>query len=565
MANTLLQPLRFSLRAITRTLWMQGIEFRSDERFALCVSFVWLLCYNTAFWRQAVGAMWHGDLISIGFLASLGVLVVSLQAILLLLFPTRRLLKLAASVLFPIAAASAWFCDSYGIVMNEDMMRNVLQTDSSESSALLNGSLLLQFVLMGILPAILVWRVRLPLVPIRRMLMRRIAFIVGAIALCLSSVFAFSSSYAVFLREHKPIRFMMVPAAPVTSLTGLVTRAKAGGNEPPIDVTGNVHRVSSIQARPIVLFLVIGETARAANFQLGGYARPTNRELVGVDNLTYFSAATSCGTATAISVPCIFSHLPRDQFKVADADRYTNLLDVLEKGGFDVEWHDNNAGCKGVCARVTTVDYHSDEFAKNCESNECPDEVMLGGLEQRLASIERDTVIVFHQMGSHGPAYSHRYPPQFEIFKPACRSNQLQRCSAEEVRNAYDNTIAYTSHVLRQQIAILNNASTVDAALMYVSDHGESLGERGVYLHGLPYAFAPSEQTHVPLMFWASPAYAQRTHLKMKCVEESSRADVSHDNIYHTVLGATELRNDYYEPQLDLLSACRFGDGRGHE
>lgn len=548
-----------------RALWAQGIAVRSEWRFALGISCSWLVLYNTAFWQHAATAMWHPSFHAAAFMGSLALVVLLLQAVLLLLFPTRTLLKVAASLLFPIAAASAWFCDSYGVVMNQDMMRNLLQTDLNEASALLNPNLMLHIAVLGLLPAMLVWRVQLPAVPAARMLKRRLAFISGALLLCLACIFVMSSSYAVFLREHKPVRFMIMPVAPVTSLIGLAAKGKGRGNEPLIDATGNVQRVAVVNPRPIVLFLVIGETARAANFQLGGYSRPTNQELVGVNNLIYYPSTTSCGTSTAVSVPCIFSHEPRTNFQVAAANRYTNLLDVLQKGGYDVEWRENNAGCKGVCARVTTIDYHSDELAGGCKDNECADEIMLKDLRARIENVERDTVIVFHQMGSHGPAYSQRYPPEFEKFKPACHSNQLQRCTAEEVRNAYDNTIAYTSHVLRQQIAILNDAATVDAALLYVSDHGESLGEQGVYLHGLPYAFAPAEQTHVPLLFWASPAYAQRAGLRMNCVAKNASAPASHDNLYHTVLGATELRNDHYQAKLDLLSPCRAGSGGNYE
>lgn len=565
MSNATLPLTRNSIGAAARELWLQGVEFRSEQQFALVVSFIWLLFYNTSFWQQAIATMWHPNLRGAAFIGSLAVLVLLLQAILLLLFPARTLLKVAASLLFPVAAASAWFSDSYGVVMNQDMMRNVLQTDRGEAAALLNANLLLHIAVLGVLPAILVWRVRLPAVSVGRMLSRRLAFIAGSLVVCLLCVFPVSSSYAVFLREHKPVRFTIMPAAPASSLTELLARGNGREAAPLIDVTGNVHHVAEIKPRPIVLFLVIGETARAANFQLGGYAQPTNRGLVGVENLIYYSSATSCGTTTAVSVPCLFSHLPRQNFSVADADRHTNLLDVLQKGGFDVEWRENNAGCKGVCARVTTINYHSDQFASGCHDNECPDEIMLKDLDTRLKGIERNTVIVFHQMGSHGPAYSRRYPPQFEIFKPACHSNQLQHCTQVEVRNAYDNTIAYTSQVLRKQIAALNKAANVDAAIIYVSDHGESLGERGLYLHGLPYAFAPREQTHVPLMFWASPGYAHRTHLRMRCLAITARADVSHDNLYHTVLGATELRNDHYQSQLDLLSPCRSGNEGGYE
>jgi lipid A ethanolaminephosphotransferase len=565
MSNAVLQPTRISVGTAARALWIRGFEVRSEWRFALGVSFAWLLLYNTAFWHQAAVAMWHPNLRAIAFMGSLGVVVLLLQAILLLLFPTRTLLKAAASLMFPIAAASAWFCDSYGVVMNQDMMRNLLQTDFGEVSALLNPNLLLHIAVMGFLPAVLVSRVRLPVTPVAQALKQRLLFIVGGLATCLLCIFLLSSSYAVFLREHKPVRFMIMPAAPVTSLAGLAAKGKGRGNAPLIDMTGNVQRVTNVKPRPIVLFLVVGETARAANFQLGGYPSPTNRELMAVDNLVYYPATTSCGTSTAVSVPCMFSHLPRKQFDVAAAGQYTNLLDVLQKGGYDVEWRENNAGCKGVCARVNTINYHSDQFAANCPDNECPDEIMLGDLAARLANIDRDTVIVFHQMGSHGPAYSQRYPAQFEIFKPACHSNQLQRCTAQEVRNAYDNTIAYTSHVLRQQIAVLNDATNVDGALIYASDHGESLGEQGVYLHGLPYAFAPREQTHIPLIFWASANYAERAELRMGCVSQHASDESSHDNLYHTVMGIAELRNDLYQGQLDLLSPCRAGNQGRHE
>lgn len=558
MSNALLEPSLHGTVAAARALWTRGFEVRSERRFALGISGLWLGLYNAAFWQQAVEAMWHPTGAGVAFIGSLALVVWLLQAVLLMLFPTPRLLKAAAFVLFPIAAASAWFCDSYAVVMNQDMMRNLVQTDLGEASALINPNLLLHVIVLGLIPAALVCLVRLPQQPLMRALKQRAAFIGGALLVCVLCIFALSSSYAVFLREHKPIRFMIMPIAPITSLVGLAAKDKGGQNKTLLDMTGNVHRVGApTKPRPIVLFLVVGETARAANFQLGGYERATNRDLMGVDNLVYYPSTRSCGTSTAISVPCLFSHLPRERFDVSKANSYTNLLDVLQRGGYDVEWHDNNAGCKGVCGRVTTINYHEAKLASNCANNECADEVMLKDFDARLQTIEHDTVFVFHQMGSHGPAYSQRYPPRFEIFKPACRSNQLQSCSSQEIRNAYDNSIAYTSYVLRRQIALLNNATTVDSALLYVSDHGESLGEQGVYLHGLPYAFAPQEQTRVPLLFWASSDYIRRTHLKMDCARARAASDASHDNFYHTVLGLTELSNDHYQAQLDLLASCR--------
>jgi lipid A ethanolaminephosphotransferase len=257
---------------------------------------------------------------------------------------------------------------------------------------------------------------------------------------------------------------------------------------------------------------------------------------------------------------------PVQHFNVDRADRYTNLLDTLTKAEFDVEWRDNNAGCKGVCARVVRVAYPGESDPVHCPNSYCYDEVMLSDLAARLETLRQDTVVIFHAIGSHGPAYAQRYPPHFEVFKPACRSNELQRCTKEEVVNAYDNSIVYTDHVLARQIDLLQaNASRFDSVLLYASDHGESLGEQGIYLHGMPYAFAPRVQKEVPMLFWASRGYVERTGLSMSCVQARSHDAVSHDNLYHTVLGALAVRNAVYDPELDILARCRSAVPQDHE
>jgi lipid A ethanolaminephosphotransferase len=281
-----------------------------------------------------------------------------------------------------------------------------------------------------------------------------------------------------------------------------------------------------------------------------------------IAGVTYFRNTASCGTSTAISVPCLFSHLPRTDFKVDEAGRYTNLLDSLAKAGFDLEWRDNNSGCKGVCARIASVDYNNSKDPRYCAGASCVDDVMLSDLPSRLAKITHDTVIVFHQQGSHGPAYFERYPASFEKFQPACRSNQLQHCSAEEITNAYDNSLVYTDHVLARQIALLQGAAArLDSLLIYVSDHGESLGENGIYLHGMPYSFAPAVQKEVPMLLWTSTGYNRRVRLNPDCLHGEAALPVSHDFFYHTVLAAAEVRDQAYDRRLDLISGCRRAGG----
>jgi lipid A ethanolaminephosphotransferase len=521
---------------------------RSDVHFAFGVSLIWLALYNFAFWRQTFDAMWSPSPGSAAFLISVFLLAWCLQALLLLAMPTRFLMRVAASALFLVASFSSYFTQTYGAVMNQDMLRNVLQTDAAEVAGLINADLLWHVVAFGVLPAALVWIIALPTVSLKQVLRQRLGVVAGALLLCAGTTIACSANYAVYFRAHKPIRFTLAPAAPLVSAASLWAQKHHADLLPLQDPGGVAYRVARPQAKPLVLFLVVGETARAANFQLGGYGRATTPELASRHDIAYFKNATSCGTSTAISVPCMFSHLGREHFDVDQAGRYTNVLDSLADAGYDVEWRDNNAGCKGVCARVTTIAYSSH------------DEVMLEDLSERLRTLSGDTVIVFHQIGSHGPAYEQRYPPEFARFKPACPTNELQHCSQQEIVNAYDNTIAYTDHFLARQIELLQAAAArVDSMLIYVSDHGESLGEQGIYLHGMPYRFAPRMQKEVPFLLWASDGYALRTQLSVTCLQARADESVSHDVLYHTILGAAETRDRVYDPRLDLLAPCRRG------
>lgn len=538
----------------------------SDVHFAMGVSAVWLLLYNVRFWLDTFDAMWHGNLRSGVFLLSLLVLVLCLQALLLLILPTRRLMVTAAGLLFMVAAATSYFTARYGVLMNKDMLRNVFETNGAEAWGLMTPALCLRFAVMGIVPVLIVWRVRFPATAWTRRLRVRLLAIAALLLTCAAALLSSSASYAVFFREHKPLRYALSPAAPLSSAVGLVLDEQKHRSGPLINASGLAQRTAAPNAKPLMVVLVIGETARAQNFQLGGYARPTNPELSKTAGLIYFSNTRSCATATAMSVPCLFSHLPRSDFDVNAAPRYANLLDALQDAGLDVQWRDNDSGCKGVCARVQQVNYSTDADPRFCNADGCDDAVLTQDLPARLRDLRRDSVIVMHQLGSHGPAYSKRYPAGHELFKPACHSNELQRCSTQEIVNAYDNTIAYTDHVLARTIRMLREADDmVDSVLLYVSDHGESLGEQGLYLHGLPYSFAPETQTHVPMLMWLSPGYVSRSGVDMTCLQSRAARAFSHDNFYHTVLAAAEVRNDSYDAGLDLLDSCRAKGGTDHE
>lgn len=547
------------MRLSIRPLMMRALRWPSDVALAFGVSLIWLIFYNVRFWQQTIAAMWQPTFGASAFLVSVFVLVLTLQALLLLLSPTRWLMRAVASALFIVASLSSWFTQTYGAIMNKDMLRNVIETDAAEVSGLLNPYLLAHVLIFGILPAVLVWKVRLPERPWSTQLRQRALVSIGALAISVVGLFGCSADYAVYLREYKPIRFTLSPAAPVSSAMELIAQASNGSESRPLENPAGASRhAAPLGRKPFVLFVVVGETARAANFELGGYGRATNSALSRIHNLVYFSNATSCGTSTAVSVPCMFSHLDREHFDVDEANRYANLLDALAGAGIDVEWRENNAGCKGVCKRVPTITYAAQRDGALCQNSYCYDEIMLTDLGERLQHVSRDTVIVFHQIGSHGPAYSERYPGRFEVFKPACRNHELQHCTPQEVINAYDNTIAYTDYLLARQIELLERFSDhLDGALIYASDHGESLGEQGVFLHGLPYAFAPDAQKKVPMLAWVSSGYAERADLDVECLRQRASKPVSHDNLYHTILGVAETRNSAYSSDLDLTARCR--------
>jgi lipid A ethanolaminephosphotransferase len=312
---------------------------------------------------------------------------------------------------------------------------------------------------------------------------------------------------------------------------------------------------------------MVGETARADHFSLNGYRRDTNPELARRDVVS-FSDASSCGTSTAESLPCMFSHLGRVAYQASEVD-HENLLDALQRAGLAVLWIDNQSGCKGVCDRVPhamAADAAPGSTAAPssvCNGSECLDEALLLGLDQRLAALDparraRGVVLVMHQMGSHGPAYSTRSPAEHKPFKPECTTTALQQCAHDELINAYDNSIAYTDHVLALGIDWLQRQTAVyDPAMLYVSDHGESLGENHLYLHGLPYSIAPVEQKHVPLIIWLAGQTQAASGVTTACLRGRAAEPLSHDNLFHTVAGFMGVSTAVYRPGLDLLAACR--------
>lgn len=535
----------------------------------------WQLIVATALWisllpnaahlkRFATSNALQSDLARVPFVLAGWLYAFTILAIFLaltsLIFRGRSL-KIWCALLIMVSAAQAYFSLFLGIQFDRTMFVNMLGTHPAEVLELLSLRSLGWWLAVGVLPAMFLLRTRL--VPYRNwrrelggtalVVLIPLAVTVVAIYLQYQTIASATRNRSVSLHAPAPINIVVEASRELyMRQRQTVVRAAMGADA----------HYTHPEPKPRIFVFVLGETARAQNQQSAGYARQTNPRMMA-ERVVHFPYTESCGTATAFSVPCIFSGLKREEFSLNKANAIENLLDVLSHAGVKVLWLDNDSGCKGVCDRVENVDLTYATHPQHCsEPGNCHDALLLEGLETRLRSASKDMFVVLHLKGSHGPAYFKRYPAAFEKFKPACQSNELTTCSQESLVNAYDNTIVYTDHILGEVVSLLKRLEPTHATLMmYASDHGESLGEKGIYLHGLPYAIAPEEQTRVPMLAWFSQTFLDMEKWDTHCPAQQSQKNRKHEDIYSTVLGLMEVATVAYRPERDLFLACERDGG----
>ncbi|KAF1690285.1 phosphoethanolamine transferase [Pseudoxanthomonas koreensis] len=535
----------------------------SQEMLAVLVGLFLTTSANVALFRSvyATGAL-HG-LAGLGTGACLFVLVWALNMLLALLLFNNWSVRAVLALLLPASAAAAYFMDHYGVYFDTDMVRNVLQTDARESSELVSMGLLGRVLLAGILPAALAWRVRLVRrKPGRAMLLRAGAIVLALVAVLGSALVSFQSLSAL-MRNHREIRHLITPGNYLASLVRVAADDGAARNRPRTTLGAGAHVAGkSPGQRPRLLVLVVGETVRAQNWGLNGYARQTTPQLARMD-LVNFTDVSSCGTATEVSLPCMFSRYTREAYSKDKVRNSESVLHVLGHAGIGVSWLDNQGGCKGVCTGLDVQSFEHADDPEFCNAEGCLDGILLKALSAKVDQLgEGDAVIVLHQLGNHGPAYYRRHPPEFARFLPECRSSELGQCSREQVVNAYDNATLYTDDLLARAIRLLAAQVQRDTALVYLSDHGESLGEGGLYLHGMPYAIAPEEQKKVPMVMWLSPGFSGSGGINLACLKDKAgRQAVSQDSLFHTLLGLMQVTAPEYDTSLDLLDGCLSGHG----
>lgn len=528
----------------------------SVEALVLLVSLGFSLLCNVPFWRAAVPA----PLAQPRFALSLLLVVTGLHALLLGLVATRWTLKPLLALLLPVTALAAYFMHAYGVYLDADMLRNVLHTDRKESSELMSVQLLWP-LLPALLAMALVGWVQLRRRSWKRALLVRTGFLLTMLLLIGAGAALAPKDLASFVRNQREARYLVTPANYIVSLARVLSDSGDSGKRALLPVGTDARQAPrAAGARPRLLLLVVGETARAQNWGLGGYARQTTPELAKIPDLFDFPRVSACGSSTEVSLPCMFSPYGRRDYDHDAIRSHQSLLHVLDHAGVQVLWRDNQSGCKGVCDGLKTERLDSAKDPQLCNGVRCQDGILLKDLAAELDPARGDQVVVLHQLGNHGPNYFERYPQAFERYTPTCQHPDLGECTREQIVNAYDNALSYTDHVLASAIAFLRAREDYDSALVYVSDHGESLGEKGLFLHGVPYAIAPQEQLHVPMVAWFSPGMLADGGLDAACLRQRATQPASHDNLFSSVLGLMQVRTEVYDPELDLFRGCRRND-----
>ncbi|RLL42510.1 phosphoethanolamine--lipid A transferase [Acinetobacter cumulans] len=533
------------------------------SRFNLLVS-VWLaFALNIGFYQKLHQLTPYQGMKSWLFLIASVLVVTALYNILLQLLQWRWTAKVVALILLFIGGFSAYFVCSLGVVISPDQIQNAMQTDPQEVKGLMSIRLLFWSIFMVALPMLVATCIPLKVETKSKILIKKGVHLIASFAVLAAMLFVFYVDYAAIFRQHRDLKGMISPQNAIAAGFSYFHHQAPKENLPLVKYGEDAHLVEKTAQgkKPKLMVLVVGETARAESFSLNGYAKNTNPELSKLDVIN-FSQVSSCGTATAVSVPCMFSGMPRSDYDENLANHREGLLDIAQRAGYKVTWIDNNSGCKGTCTRVEQVEISPELKKKWCTpEGECYDQILVDALNQYIEKIPADDqtprLIVLHQVGSHGPAYYARATPEFQKFKPTCDTNAIQGCTQDALINSYDNSIVYTDHILSEVIQSLKANSKYQTGFWYLSDHGESTGEYGMYLHGAPYAMAPSQQTHVPMIMWFSAEWKAHQAANVSCLSQQKSKVLSQDNLFPSLLSILGVQTQVIDAKNDMLQNCK--------
>lgn len=542
--------------------WVKG-EF-SYSSFAFLLALYFTLVVNLPVYSELATILSKLDNVKVGFVISIPIFFLAALTLLFNLFSWPWFSKPFFATLLIVSSMVSYAGYNYGTLFDYDMIANIFETDTSEASSYLSTYSLVWTLLMGIIPAIWVLRVKLTMCgSFIRMTLHKLAMILASVLAIGAIAALYYQDYASVGRNNSYLKKMIIPTQYVYSTTKYVRDTYFTTPQPykeqGLDAKQSDQALAQSQTKPMLLVFVMGETARSQNYQLNGYERATNPFTSQFDVIS-FQDVSSCGTATAVSVPCLFSNLTRSNFERSVADNQDNVLDILNRAGVSLLWKENDGGDKGVARNIPSMTVDRSRKDAMCNGSTCFDMALLENFDQEVASMQGNRMITLHLIGSHGPTYFQRYPKEHAVFMPDCPRADIENCSVEQITNSYDNTIRYSDYVIGQAIEKLQSLEDqFNTALIYVSDHGESLGENGLFLHGMPYSLAPEYQTKVPLMLWMSPGFKEAKKVNDACLKAAAQQTemYSHDNIFHSLLGIMDIQTNEYDATLDLFNLCR--------
>jgi len=522
----------------------------TQTKLLISLSIFFTLFYNYSFFENVI-KVYPLDT-NLGFVLSTAFVMTFFLLVLLSLVSFRYTIKPIAITLLLVSSMTSYFMNSYHVVIDATMIRNMVQTNLHESMDLLSVKQVLYFIFFGLLPSYYVYKVKLEERGFKKELFSKLKLLLLSLAIIGVAVFSYSKYYTSFVREHKPLRFSINPTYWIYS-TGKYINLTFNSTPLVLKPIGLDAKIVKKTDRKKIVIMVVGEASRADHFSLNGYEKDTN-PLLAKEDIVNFPNFYSCGTSTAVSVPCMFSKYDRSDYSYKKGRSTENVIDVLKHTKkIAILWRDNNSDSKGVALRVPYEDYKTSKNNTHCEEGECRDEGMLVGLNKFIKKNSgKNIFIVLHQMGNHGPAYYKRYIKKFEKFTPVCKTNQLEQCTQEEISNAYDNAILSTDTFLTDTIHLLQGyENKYDTAMIYMSDHGESLGKDGVYLHGLPYFMAPDAQTHIGAIMWFGKH--MKKEINEKALKQRADKKYTQDDLFSTLLGLFNVQTKEYKKDMDIL------------
>ncbi|MBY0244135.1 MAG: phosphoethanolamine--lipid A transferase EptA [Sphingobacteriaceae bacterium] len=496
-------------------------------RFSLLLSVVNFIFFHYPFFNFVFRNIGYTTFNGICTILSLVILMLVLNALMIYIFfyLSRRVSKFLMVLFFVINAIAVYFINTYAVIIDESMIGNVLNTNYAESSSYFSIKLIVYILFLGILPSIFFLKINIIKVPLKSFLK-----VSSLTLLSIALLIGLNSTNFLWIDKHsKQLGGLAMPWSYTVNIS-LFYIHKNKANEKEIILPN--ARIKDKQKS--VMVLVIGESARKQNFSLYGYSKNTNPLLSATPNVFHFEA-NSCATYTTAGLKCILEH-------TNTSDLYEILPNYLYRNDVEVIWRTTNWGEPPL--HIKNYQSGNDLRALYKDKATDYDEILVAGLKEQILASKKDKIlIVLHTNTSHGPSYNEKYPSNFEKFKPVCKSVELGNCAQTELINAYDNTILYTDYILSQVIENLKSLKAYKSSMIFVSDHGESLGENKLYMHGLPMSLAPKEQYEIPFIVWVSDS---RTQLKPNQV-------LSQNHVFHSVLNFLSIESPIYKEEMNIF------------